>query len=531
MFKTLLKKQFLEINKGFILNRKTGKSKSPLTIAITAILYAAVIALVAFSVFYVAKLMCVAFIETNLIWLYFALMSVFAVILGVFGSVFNTYSMVFLPKDNDLLLSMPIPVRTILNSRLTGVYLMGLFYSAIVFIPSLLVYYIYGAPSAVSVITSLVLFFTVSVMVTVLSCAFGFIVAAVIVRLKNKSVVTVILALLFISLYYFLYFKASDAIEKMVESGEVFAGQVKTYAYPLYALGKAGEGDWIFTAADLAISLALFFLVYFLMSKKFLSFSTTKSGAKKVSYNGKKIKVKGVKSALLAREFKRYLSSASYILNCSMATLFMVAAAIFFAADGANIREFLNQPGIDFTGFVAPLAAGITMLLSSMNYLTAPSVSLEGKTLWIIRSLPIKTWDVFKAKIALHLILTSIPSFILSLTVSLVLRLNVWFVLLVVALSISYTVLSALFGLFLGLKFPNLTWVNESVIFKRGATVFFSMIGGWAFVAALAFIFVYVSKYIPSLWYLVICLGLVVSLSVALWIYLKRKGTDVFERL
>ena len=35
-----------------------------------------------------------------------------AIVLGAFGSVFNTYSSLYLAKDNDLLLSMPIPVRT-----------------------------------------------------------------------------------------------------------------------------------------------------------------------------------------------------------------------------------------------------------------------------------------------------------------------------------------------------------------------------------------------------------------------------------
>ena len=56
-------------------------------------------------------------------------MGLLAVLLGAFGSVFNTYSSLYLSKDNDLLLSMPIPVRSIMASRLLGVYLMGLMYS------------------------------------------------------------------------------------------------------------------------------------------------------------------------------------------------------------------------------------------------------------------------------------------------------------------------------------------------------------------------------------------------------------------
>lgn len=59
-------------------------------------------------------------------WLYFALMGLLAILLGSFGSVFNTYSGLYLAKDNDLLLSMPIPVNAIMGARLLSVYLLGL---------------------------------------------------------------------------------------------------------------------------------------------------------------------------------------------------------------------------------------------------------------------------------------------------------------------------------------------------------------------------------------------------------------------
>ena len=75
-------------------------------------------------------------------WLYFTIMAMVAIVLGAFGSVFNTYSSLYLAKDNDLLLSMPIPVRTILLSRLLSVYLMGLLYSGVVLLPAMIVYWV-----------------------------------------------------------------------------------------------------------------------------------------------------------------------------------------------------------------------------------------------------------------------------------------------------------------------------------------------------------------------------------------------------
>ena len=73
-------------------------------------------------------------------------------LLGVFGSVFNTYSGLYLAKDNDLLLSLPIPVRAMLASRLLGVYLMGLMYSGVVMLPAVIVYWAVGVLTAATVL-------------------------------------------------------------------------------------------------------------------------------------------------------------------------------------------------------------------------------------------------------------------------------------------------------------------------------------------------------------------------------------------
>ena len=65
-------------------------------------------------------------------WLYMALMGIVSVTLGVFGSVFNTFSTLYQVRDNDLLFAMPITERSVLTARLSGVYAMGLMYELFV---------------------------------------------------------------------------------------------------------------------------------------------------------------------------------------------------------------------------------------------------------------------------------------------------------------------------------------------------------------------------------------------------------------
>lgn len=108
--------------------------------------------------------MCAPMTQAGMGWLYFALMGLLAVFLGVFGSVFNTYASLYLAKDNDLLLSMPIPVSVLLTSRLLGVYLMGLLYSGIVILPAVIVYWAVAGATLANVLGGVLLTALISVL-------------------------------------------------------------------------------------------------------------------------------------------------------------------------------------------------------------------------------------------------------------------------------------------------------------------------------------------------------------------------------
>ena len=145
-----------------------------------------------------ALMVCDTLVALDLGWLYFTLFSLLAVFLGTFGSVFNTYSGLYLSKDNDQLLSMPIPVRYIITARLLGVYLMGLMYSGIVIIPAIVVYLVVAPFSVSALICSVLLAVLISLFVLVLSCLLGWVVAKISLKLKNKSFITVLASLVFL---------------------------------------------------------------------------------------------------------------------------------------------------------------------------------------------------------------------------------------------------------------------------------------------------------------------------------------------
>ena len=142
MLKLLLKKQLLEIFRSYYYDAKKNKARSKAATIAYIAMFAVLMVVVLGGIFTLLSVKrCAPMAQAGMGWLYFALMGLLAVFLGVFGSVFNTYASLYLAKDNDLLLSMPIPVSVLLASRLLGVYLMGLLYSGIVILPAVIVYW------------------------------------------------------------------------------------------------------------------------------------------------------------------------------------------------------------------------------------------------------------------------------------------------------------------------------------------------------------------------------------------------------
>ena len=133
---------------------------------------------------------------------------------------------------------------------------MGLMYSAVVIIPAVVVrFFIYGVDAAQ--IAGAVLYTAlISLFVLALSCIFGYLVARISLKLKNKSFITVIISVLFFVTYYYVYFHASTFLSTLIKNIEVYGEAIKSKAYPVYIIGMSAEGDAI-SAAIVAAAVAL----------------------------------------------------------------------------------------------------------------------------------------------------------------------------------------------------------------------------------------------------------------------------------
>lgn len=447
MFGILVKKQMAEIFRGYFYDAKKNKKRSKISTILFMLMYVILMVGVVGGVFtFLAVQLCKPFSLVDMSWLYFLIMGMIAIALGAFGSVFNTFSGLYLSKDNDLLLSMPIPVRSILAARLMGVYLMGLMYSAVVIVPAAVVYWIVTDITPVGIAGSILLILHISIIVLILSCVLGWCVAKISLKLKNKSFITVLLSLVFFGLYYLVYFKAQELIQDLLQNALIYGDKVKDRAYPLYLFGRVGEGDAVAMLVFTIGIAAMAVFTFRLLAGSFIRIATASGKSGKAVYREKDEKRKSEFGALLTKEFKRFTSSPNYMLNCGLGTIF----------------------------------------------------------------LPVLFCEICLA-VCLHMDIVK--------------------TLFILVIPIVFTGMMTVFGLFLGINMPNLTWTNELAPIKQSLGVVISMFGGWALAAGVAVLYFVAGKKIGAPGYLLLVTIVFALITGVFYIWLKRKGMEKWMTL
>lgn len=532
MLKILVKKQLGEIFRSYTYDAKKNRARSKgATVGFIIMFVLLMVVLLGGLFTFVSLSMCGPLADAGLDWLYFTLMTMMAAFLGIFGSVFNTFSTLYMAKDNDLLLSMPIPVRTIMAARLVSVYLMGLMYSGVVLLPAIIVYWVVVGITASAVLGCLVQLILMSIFVLTLSCVLGWVVAKISQKLKNKSFITVLVSLVFFGAYYFFYAQAGDLLQELIANAAQYGDSIRTGAYPLYLVGRVAVGDGVAMAVVAAVTLALFALVWYIIARSFLRLATSTGAVAKVEYREKTARLRSPDRALLSRELSRFTASANYMLNCGMGILGMVVASVALLWKGRELMTVLPLLFMDKPEAVPVLLCAAFCVIISMNDMAAPSVSLEGKSLWLAQSLPVTAWQVLRAKLRMHLLLTAMPAAVLGVCLAAVCGLPAVQTVLMLAVAAAFLVFSALLDLFLGLKMPNLHWTSEITPVKQGGAVALALLGGFVYAAVLAGLYFLLGWRIGFAAYMGAFLIVTLAATVLLSIWMKKKGCAIFAAL
>ena len=218
------------------------------------------------------------------------------------------------------------------------------------------------------------------------------------------------------------------------------------------------------------------------------------------------------------------------MLNCGLGLLFLPVGGIFLAVKARTLLEALSEMEIS-DGMIAVVFACAVCLMLTMVDITAPSVSLEGKNIWILGSLPVRAKDALIAKLKVQLVVTAPPLLIADICGIVGLRTGAAESVMILLVTFIFMLFQALFGLFLGLKMPNLSWTSEIAPIKQSGSVTITLLGGMAIAAVTCGVYFVIGDITGGMLYLAIVSVVFAAADIILYRWIVSRGAKIFSEL
>ena len=479
------------------------------------------------------------FFEAGIGWFYFAIAGLSVFSLCFFGIIFMVQPQIFNARDNELLLAMPIKPSMILAGRLSALLLIEYVFTAIVIFPAFMVLLSRGFISFIPTL-GIVFFFASALLIPLLSlamgCLIGWFITLITSRItRGRTVLMLLLSIFFLSAYVLVFSGLNDHISVLIERGSEMAEEMRRTMPPVYHVGAAVTDGSIVSFIIFALFVIVpFAIMCLLLSASLFKLSTASRGGKKVEYREKPVRVLGARSALILKELRRYWSLPMYILNASLGVLVTIAATVILIVYPSLFLDPLEEildivPDIDIGLIGVILLSAIALL----NNVSAPSISLEGNQLWIVKSLPIPPRDILLAKAAMHIAVCGTPSLLASIVCVFALPVTGLLpIVLTIVLPASLTVMSALIGVVTNLRFPRFDWVNPIQPVKQGLSSILTLFGAIGLIFALIFIYALFFSFLITIEvFMALCTLASLAVCFAMYRYLRNTGSRRFEEL
>ena len=507
---------------------KNGKKTGKGTVALFVVLYLYVAVVLCGMMAFLFHSLAAPYHAFGLDWLYFAMAGMISLAMAIFGTVFTTQNQLYAAKDNDLLLSMPIPPSAILGSRMLLLLGLNLLFGLIIAVPALIMWYQCAPFSAKTLVSFILVFLALSLFALAISAIFGWLLSLLSSKMRRKTLFETVLSLAFLAAYFYFYSRLGTIVENVLMSSMGLADTLGSVTVLRWIGVAAAEGNVIYLLLSMAILTIPFIIVYAVLSRTFIKTATAKRGSAKIKYTDKGQRVSSRSSALFKREAARFFSSSTCIINNGLGAVFILAGAVLLVV----YKSMLLQIMAGYEDIAMCIVAVFGAAMAGMVLPTSSSVSLEGKSLWIIRSMPVSTDEVLGTKLRLSLALYIPPLVILMAAATYVLRPGALIVLTATIASLLLLLVMAQMGLIANIRHPNLNWMTEAQAVKSGAAVIICMLLDYGLIAALGVGgYFLLSKGVHAALVMALASVLLLALSLLLRSCLHGKDAGRFEEL
>ena len=522
MLKVLIKKQLKEFIYSFFRFNRSKKNSSKITwIAVFTLLYASL----GYCFYSLGSVFVEIFFPLQCEWLYYSYVTLLSCLFCVFVNSNMAYHTIYVAKDNDLLLSMPIKKEDIVISRMLALYLHNVASYLCMYIPLILAviikgYHIHLIP--IILLGILFPFFT-----TFLCSIVGYVIAYISSKLQErfKTVAQVALSLTFLVVYFLGSTKINEFSANFAISSQAISTQLMNS--PIYYLGKAYLNDWMTFAIIVVVMLLSAYLTLKIITANFIKITVSKKG-NKTSKKSLNFKQSSLPYTLLKKEFMMLTNSSIYILNgCSSCMMLIVSVVLMLF--NSEIKELLLYLKIFDPYMIELMVLGMIAFITSSTILSSVSISFERNHIYQMKCLPIDAFMFLQAKIHLHFIIVSVISTLVFIAYCFIFPMNYFMVLIAIMVLYLYIYFSAQFGMVCNMLLPKIDYPNDVNAVKQNLSGFVGMLG--PFLIVIAFVAMYILFHLSAIVFIVMVMIILVVLNILLFNWIKQNASKVIAKI
>ena len=461
------------------------------------------------------------------------MISFFTIIEGAY----KTGPLLFNCKDDQLLLSLPLPKRVVLFVRIFKFYVFELMFNTILFVP-LIIAYLRWAESLpwTFYLSSIVMIFFLPIIPIVISCIIGTIITSLSSHFKLKNFAQIVFATIFIMAVLGLSLKMDKVFEYLANHATSVNDFISKLYYPSGAYYNLVTN---FHFKDLILFIVINLIVYafsiYVLSTFYFKINTrlknVTTTSKKVKFNQLVIKKHSVYYSIVKKELATFFNTPVFIVNAGFGLVLYLVIVIAISIKESLVASL--STGILPENFSNMSVIAFLLILFSgfMTSITNSLISLEGKNINILKSLPIETKTILLSKILSCLVITTPVLFVGNILLWIRFRLPILHVLFFLILSILVPLASHFIGIIINLKYPKLDFENATEVVKQSASSFLSVMIGMILLVLFYFGTIKIMPYITPILLFIISTCLFALLDFVLYLYMTRIGVKEFQQL
>lgn len=385
-------------------------------------------------------------------------------------------NVLFSMKTYEMLISMPFYKSAIVVSRFINMYVTNLMLGVLVIIPGSIVYVIYEKPNALFYIVSLIALIFLPLLPLTIASIGGALITALSSRMKHRSIGEAVLMLLFvvcILAFSMLFGEQAESLDvlALLNMAKMLENAIGGVYPPAAWFANALAGDMLSFVLMIFVPVIIFTVFAATVGKYFQRICAAINAVNATNdYKMEHLRKNSIVRALCIKEFKRYFSSGIYLTNTLVGYVMGLILSIAMLVTGVD--TVINVIGLMFgREFIIKLVPFALALIFSMATTTACSISMEGKNFWQLLSLPIRSRDVYKAKILMNLIVALPFWLVCAVLMCIAVKPDILTMVWIFVIPMVYILFLAVTGVAINIAFPVFNWDSEVKVVKQGASV------------------------------------------------------------